>query len=322
MRISVIVATWNRSHVLGEAIGSILAQTRPADEIVVVDDGSTDDTQARLAALAAEPLGDRIVALRQDNAGVAAARNAGLARASGDWIAFLDDDDVWDPGRLAILERDLAADGDGIEVHVANIRYVGEGYAYDQMAMLGVVAPEGRSRRVADVFVPASRGFQLNGLACTRRLARAIGGFEESLQTHEDKLFTGLLGLGRPWLVTGDTVSEVRRLEGDTAALTAVSSRNAVRRWRGMLHVNDRFLELAHAPAHRRHLLGSRNFMLLGLAEALAAEGDRAGARSALLEAARCHPSPARGWVKSLPPLLLGRAGFRLARARQTRWVR
>ena len=317
MRVSVILPTCNRAHLVGEAIGSVLAQTRSADEILVIDDGSTDATAARLA-----DFGDRIRVLRGSGRGAAAARNAGLAAATGDWVTFLDDDDVWTPDRLAVLARDLAGAGPQIEVHVADLRYVGPGYAWEQMAMLGVVAPKGRARRAEDLFVPAARGFQLNGLACTRRLALAVGGFEETLRTHEDKLFTGLLGQGRPWLVTGDVVSEVRRHAGDAQALTTVSAADAEGRCRGMLQVNDRFLGLPLTPTQRRAVRGSRNFMLLRLAGALMAKGDRAGARRALIEAARVHPSPSKGWAKSLPALLLGPAGLRWVGVERGAWNR
>jgi glycosyltransferase involved in cell wall biosynthesis len=317
MRISVIVPTYNRGHLVGEAIGSILAQTRPADEIVVVDDGSPDDTQDRLAAF-----GERIVAIRQENAGAAAARNAGLRRASGDWITFLDDDDVWHPDRLAVLARDLAEAEPGIEVHLANMRYVGEGYDYDEMEMLGVEAPQGRAARIEDMFVPAARGFQLDSLACTRRLALALGGFDTRLMAHEDKLFTGLLGHGRPWLVTGDLVAEARRIPGDTQALTALSSANGLGRYRGMLYVNDRFRELDLTPAQRRHVLASRHVTLMRLARALFGTGAAGEARRHLLEAARCHPSALRGWAKIVPPLMLGRAGFALSRLGRSAYAR
>lgn len=102
--VSVIIPTYNRAHTLAEAIDSVLAQSRPAAEIIVVDDGSTDGSAELLAGY-----GDRIRYLRQDNAGVGAARNRGLAAASGDYIALLDSDDHWHPDKLAvqvdILER-------------------------------------------------------------------------------------------------------------------------------------------------------------------------------------------------------------------------
>ncbi|HRO28701.1 MAG TPA: glycosyltransferase family A protein, partial [Luteimonas sp.] len=90
---SVIIPTWNRRELIGRAIDSVLAQTRPVDEVIVVDDGSTDDTQAYLA----DRYGERISCIRQANAGVSAARNRGLAMARGRYIALLDSDDEWLP---------------------------------------------------------------------------------------------------------------------------------------------------------------------------------------------------------------------------------
>ncbi len=95
MRISVVIPTFNSGPLVVEAIQSVLAQTLPAAEIVVVDDGSTDDTAQRV-----EQFGSRIDFVRQTNARVAAARNTGLRRATGEAIAFLDADDAWHPDKL------------------------------------------------------------------------------------------------------------------------------------------------------------------------------------------------------------------------------
>lgn len=94
--ISVVIPTYNRLAYLREALASVLAQTRPADEILVVDDGSTDGTEEALRAMPAP-----VRYFRQQNAGPAAARNHGLSEARGDWIAFLDSDDLWVPEKLA-----------------------------------------------------------------------------------------------------------------------------------------------------------------------------------------------------------------------------
>ncbi|MDD2388677.1 MAG: glycosyltransferase [Desulfobacterales bacterium] len=94
-KVSVIIPTYNRARLLEEAIDSVLSQTFTGYELIVVDDGSTDDTGEVLASCE-----DRIRVIRQNNQGVSSARNAGIASASGDLITFLDSDDLWLPDKL------------------------------------------------------------------------------------------------------------------------------------------------------------------------------------------------------------------------------
>ena len=96
MSVSLVIATFNHARFLGEALDSALAQTLEGVEVVVVDDGSTDDTPAALASYVG-----RIQVIRQPNRGLAAARNAGLAAARGTYVGFLDADDVLMPTKLA-----------------------------------------------------------------------------------------------------------------------------------------------------------------------------------------------------------------------------
>jgi glycosyltransferase involved in cell wall biosynthesis len=97
MSVSVVIPTYNRGAMVTAAVGSVLAQTIGNVEIIVVDDGSTDDT-ARLLA----PYLDRIVYIRTDNRGIARARNTGMQAAQGDYIAWLDNDDLYRPFKLAL----------------------------------------------------------------------------------------------------------------------------------------------------------------------------------------------------------------------------
>ena len=94
--VSVIVPTYNRGWIVKEAIDSVLKQDYPHVELIVVDDGSTDDTPELLAVY-----GDRITVFRQKNQGVSSARNRGIEKSSGELIAFLDSDDTWAPGKLS-----------------------------------------------------------------------------------------------------------------------------------------------------------------------------------------------------------------------------
>lgn len=95
-RVSVVIPTYNRAWSLPEAVDSVLAQDYESFELIVVDDGSTDDTGAVLAAYE-----DRLRVIRRKNGGVSAARNTGVRAASGSLIAFLDSDDLWLPGKIA-----------------------------------------------------------------------------------------------------------------------------------------------------------------------------------------------------------------------------
>jgi glycosyltransferase involved in cell wall biosynthesis len=95
IRSSVIIPVYNGATTIGEAINSVLSQDVDDCEIVVVDDGSTDSTPSILARYQ-----EAVKVIRQGNAGAAAARNAGVRAASGEYLAFLDADDVWLPTRL------------------------------------------------------------------------------------------------------------------------------------------------------------------------------------------------------------------------------
>jgi glycosyltransferase involved in cell wall biosynthesis len=95
MRVSVIIPAFNSARFIAEAINSVLSQTRRADEIIVVDDGSADETRDIAAALP-------VRYIHQKNAGPSAARNTGIRSATGDLLAFLDADDIWLPHKLAV----------------------------------------------------------------------------------------------------------------------------------------------------------------------------------------------------------------------------
>jgi len=104
-RVSVIIPTYNYGHYLSEAVNSVLSQTFPIDEIIVVDDGSTDNTEETVRTF-----GDKVMYVRKENAGLSAARNTGIEHSTGDLVAFLDADDIWYPEKtekqVALFEVD------------------------------------------------------------------------------------------------------------------------------------------------------------------------------------------------------------------------
>ena len=109
--VSVIIPTYNRGHVLDRAISSVKEQCTPVLEVIVIDDGSNDDTPLRF--------GNRqdIRYVRQENAGVSASRNLGIRLAKGEWVAFLDSDDSWLPSKI---EMQLAAMRDNPERRICH----------------------------------------------------------------------------------------------------------------------------------------------------------------------------------------------------------
>ena len=113
-KFSVIIPTYNRENFVGRAIASVLRQDVTDYEIIVVDDGSSDGTQGVLA-----DFGDAVTSIYQDNAGVSAARNAGILRAAGEWLAFLDSDDEWLPGYLGAQSNQIEQYPQAV-VHMTN----------------------------------------------------------------------------------------------------------------------------------------------------------------------------------------------------------
>lgn len=303
-RISVVIPTFNRAETIGEALESVLSQSSPADEVIVVDDGSSDGTAEVLARY-----GDRIELLRQKNAGVSAARNAGVASAKGEWVAFLDSDDIWTPERLAVLRRDLAGAPEEVCVHLADLRYTGPGYDNCLFGLRGRDFPAGRAERLEDPLPLALAGVSCQSLAARRRRILAAGGFDESMRIYEDMALFSRLALSGPWLVSGDVVAEVRRLPGDETALSRLERRARLETAEGRARMLESLLEASMTQAQRlvarRHASGA----LMHLARARNEIGAR-GAAAALCRAAALHPSPWRGWVKALPPLLIGTRGF------------
>lgn len=120
--VSVIIPNFNYSRYLPEAIDSVLAQTYSNIEIIVVDDGSTDDSRAVI-----ESYGNRLRAIFQENQGVSAARNRGIEESSGDLIAFLDADDIWLPKKIEAQVNKFKTDSELGLVHVGILDIQSEG---------------------------------------------------------------------------------------------------------------------------------------------------------------------------------------------------
>jgi glycosyltransferase involved in cell wall biosynthesis len=182
--VSVVVPTYNCAVFLPESLDSMLAQLSPGGELLVIDDGSTDDTAEVLARYRG-----RLRVVRIAHGGLAAARNAGLAAAQGDWIAFHDADDVALPDRLAYqldaVRRDPACDGvfaNGLRVDAGGAP-VGRGDPYVVPAALAR-ACAGRALTERDVFAGFPVFFQAALLR--RELCLRAGWLDTSLHIYPD----------------------------------------------------------------------------------------------------------------------------------------
>lgn len=125
MKISVVIPTYNSAAVIRLTLDSVLRQTVPPHEILVLDDGSTDDTVAIVESYA-----PKVSVIRQSNHGVAAARNELSRRATGELIAFLDHDDLWHPRYLEIQGQAYSANPDAVAFFTRHDNFYGLG-VYD-----------------------------------------------------------------------------------------------------------------------------------------------------------------------------------------------
>ena len=158
--VSLIIPYYKGERYIAALLDSVLSSGCEGLEIVVVNDGSPKETLAPLAAYA-----DRIRVIEQENRGQAAARNRGLSEARGDIIAFLDQDDFWPPGRMAVL-MPLLGDHDFARGMTQEVR----------------MHADGSVERAAPAFRP-----ELIGAALYRRsVFAAVGGFDETMRVGED----------------------------------------------------------------------------------------------------------------------------------------
>jgi len=175
MRVSVIIPTYNRAAYLQEALESIFQQTLPPAEVIVVDDGSTDDTE-EVVRRARVP----VQFVRQEHQGVVAARNLGLQKATGDLIAWLDSDDLWEPNFLETTVSLLAKDRtlDGVYTGIAIIDADG--------VRLGTSTHVEPPERLSDVLTRQVVISTTSSIVIRKTCYDQVGGFDARFRIKED----------------------------------------------------------------------------------------------------------------------------------------
>jgi glycosyltransferase involved in cell wall biosynthesis len=275
--IAVVVPVHNGARYLAEALRSVRAQTRPAAEVIVVDDGSDDASGA-----VAEQGGARCI--RQENAGPGAARNRGLAAASCELVAFLDADDLFEPSKLAQQAAVLEADP-RVPAVCSDARILGgprDGRRKNERPV---------PSRLGLLDLLAGNPVVASSVLARREAVLAAGGFDEDralIATEDYDLWLRLVELGPihyvdeplvAYRVHGGSLSNSERfLSGVDRAIDKVLRR----------HPGD--ARIAAAAAARR------SDMRLDAAYDAARAGDGRRARSLLREARRLQRSTAKGW--------------------------
>lgn len=338
--VSVVIPTYNRAeHVVG-AVKSALEQSRPPAEVIVVDDGSTDQTPEVVSAMPGP-----VRQVRQENAGVSAARNRGVQEATGDWVAFLDSDDRWNVDKLQCQMAALEW-GDGgrwsvADAHVVpaasspdpDYRAFNRGYPLleetDQDAEVwfarhlkaGWIEESGKDLKlyVGDLFPILLRGnlIQPSGLIVERRLFEEVGGFDSSRRLAEETEFAlRLAATGARAVVVMEPL--YRWVVGDYESLT--SSQNTVPLIRSALECIDQIRRErgAFSPEEADAYRIGRRLLQRRLVYALLADLERREARrvaaSAVFDDTVPDPVLAFLWAASVAPEPLLRLAGQLKR--------
>jgi glycosyltransferase involved in cell wall biosynthesis len=222
---SVIMPTYNSAATVEAAIASVLKQTRPDFELIVSDDGSADDTVARVEQLVRQD--ERISLVTNEHRGASAARNAALARATGKYVSFLDSDDLWLPRYLEAMAGTLA------EHPGAGVAHTDAWVLHDDV---GKIARGSLMNRWEPPVVPSepleflramleSANFLFYSVMIRRPILLEVGGFDERLQASVDyELWLRIAAHGYPFVRHPENLAVYRRrssgqITSDPAAL-------------------------------------------------------------------------------------------------------
>jgi hypothetical protein len=308
-RFSVITAAYQAAGTIAESVQSALAQTLPAHEVIVVDDGSTDDIDEVLA-----PVLDRIVFLRQPNRGAPAAMNTGLRAASGDFVVVLDADDAYEPERLEALSE-LAVARPDLDLLMTDASLVAAG------EVVGRFCEHTQFATLEQSVAILGRCFLAWPAVRCRRLIDA-GGFDETMRIAYDwECWVRLLHDGAKAGLVDEPL--IRYRIAGSGSLTD----NRVAALRDRVRVLERAVQLDLTPEERaeaeRFLPRRRRDALLAEAQ-LALREDAADARRRSLAVAGASGMPARTRLRAAaaalaPRLAAARLERREARTGQSR---
>lgn len=250
--VSAVIPTFNRAGCIGEATESALRQEYPCAEVIVVDDGSTDGTAAALRGF-----GNRVTYLRQDaNRGVSIARNVGIKAARGQWIAFLDSDDVWLPHKTKTDVRTMEHCGDVVAV-ASNGVIQEAGGQNDLWAVRGVRWTESEECRRLNGVQAGLLQPLTPGVTARRSALERLGGFRSGVK-FEDMDLWSRLALEGSWGCSREPTFVVNRASRRDDSLSWMSWKEPLETYRSLLESHIRLRSVAAAAIRDRLRLRRR----------------------------------------------------------------
>ena len=223
--ISVIIPTYNRAHCIKDAIESVLNQSFKDFELIVVDDGSTDGTEETIRTYR-----NCLTLIRQQNSGVSAARNQGIRAARGEWVAFLDSDDLWEPDKLRIQTEEVRKHSQ-VVAHIVDAGLQKQGDHYVSLFDLRGVSKEYketpfRERPLLDVL---EVNFYTQCCVIKKNAIEAAGFFNPALKVSEDTDLLARVALEGPFFINPYIGTKIRWLPNNIDALTLLYQRDRVK---------------------------------------------------------------------------------------------
>jgi glycosyltransferase involved in cell wall biosynthesis len=243
LKISALIPTYNRRTQVLRAIQSVLSQTVPVDEIIVVDDGSTDGTLEAIR----ERYGGAVSVFRQENAGVSAARNRAIREARGEWVAFLDSDDEWLPSKIERQVDALKALGSEFGLCFTNCTYDRGKITNDSVFQEAEFVAPGAFGRLDDpaeyLLGPASL-LTIQSTLLLRSLMEAIKGFDEGIRIMEDLDAFFRLNFKTKFCFVSDPLTRIDRNPGRTNALSDLFATRNDRKYDDLRRIHTRWLAM------------------------------------------------------------------------------
>lgn len=298
-KVSVIIPTFNRERFIGLSIDSVMSQTYKDIEVIIVDDGSTDNTQQVLTTY-----GNRVCVIKQDNSGVSQALNRGIDAARGEWIAILGSDDEWMPGYLEWQMKGVDRHPDVI-AHIANSMTIQlDGTREDHFLGTRLAGKFGEKEcllleRPLRTIINHSPWF-CQAIIMRRDLLLQAGGFDSTLHIAEDLDVVSKMALKGPFSICKKVLTHVIRRREEIDNLAAQARKRRIYKYAAFGQVYTRLLRnqslnRAEKMAIKRAL--SHTWRALG--NGLVTASQKAEARKYYVKSFFVYPS-VRSFIKSI----------------------